>query len=370
MNKIKVYMITTWGIKCGVADYSNNLYQELNKLDYIEPEIIPIKKTNSLSPFYFFKLLKEIKDPDIIHIQYQYAMFGRIPLLYNINIFKILSSYFSLIIFYLKFWKGYNVITTVHEFSGNSISERVILKFLNMSDYLILHEKKTLEIFKNSGIKQEKLLKIPIGLAEGKLLDKVKSKQKLGISQKRVITIFGFLHENKGHELVIDVLPKLDNDVILLIAGEARVKEHEQYYQFLKDKVNKLGLKGRVKFLNFVDDSDIPIVFSATDLFIFPYRFIYASAALASVISYNIPIITSDIEYFKEFREENDCIEIFDLSDKDDLLEKISGLFNNETRQQYLKERCKQVYTRLNWGKIAEKTCKIYLKMINSGAKK
>lgn len=372
MDKIKVYMMTTWEIKCGIANYSSYLYHELDKLDCLDAKIIPIKNPDSLNPIYFIRLLRQIKNPDIIHIQYQNTIFGNVPLigtnakLKNIYTFIFLNSYFPIIISILKLWKHYNVVTTVHEFGVNSFSEKILLKFLNLSDYLIFHEDKTLNMLKKAGIKKEKLLKIPIGVLKAKILDKNESKQKLGVSQKKVITIFGFLHKNKGHDLVIDVFPKLDNNTILLIAGGIRLKEHEEYYQSLKDKVNKLGLEDKVIFLNFVEDSELPVVFSATDMFIFPYRFIQVSGALALVLNYNNPIITSNIDYFKEFKEEYNCIELFDLNNRDDLLKTINEILNSKEKQEYLKERCKNAYDELNWGKIAEKTCKTYLNLVNA----
>lgn len=369
MDKIKVYMLTTWGIKCGIADYSSYLYHELDKLDCIDLNIVSINKPDSPNPFYFINLLRQIKDPDIVHIQYQRTMFGNVPLigtipkLKDIYTFIILNSYFPLIISILKLWKHFNIVTTVHEFGIHSISERIVLRFLNLSDYLFFHENKTLKLFENAGINGKKLFKIPIGLPESEVFDKEESKQKYGVAGKRVLTIFGFLHENKGHDLIIDIMPELDNDVILLIAGEARIKEHEEYQQFLKDKVNELGLNDRVIFLGFVEDQELPVVFSATDIFLFPYRYIYASAALSFVFGYNNPILTSNIDYFKEFKEEYDCIELFDLNNRDDLLKKINEILNSRKRE-YLIEKCENAYNELNWGKIAEKTCKAYLKLI------
>lgn len=122
--KIKVYMITTWEINCGIATYSNKFFQELCKLDYVDLIIIPIKNPSSLNPFYFLKLLKKIENPDIIHIQFHPDLFGQIPLLNYISKLNGLISYFPLIIFVLKILKGYTVIITVHEFTLNFISKQ------------------------------------------------------------------------------------------------------------------------------------------------------------------------------------------------------------------------------------------------------
>lgn len=81
MGNIKrVNLITTWDIKCGIAKYSEFLKSELDKFNKFEIVIHPIKKPKSINPISFIKLIKEIENSQIVHIQYQPSIFGRIPI--------------------------------------------------------------------------------------------------------------------------------------------------------------------------------------------------------------------------------------------------------------------------------------------------
>ncbi len=165
---------------------------------------------------------------------------------------------------------------------------------------------------------------------------------------------------NKGHDLVIEILPELDKDTILFVAGGARNEDQEKYKKSLESKVLSLGLEDRVKFFNFVDKNDLPVIASATDLFVYPYKWIVASAALSLGLSYRVPTISSDLSYFKEIQDKYDCIELFKTGNKQDLLIKIRQLLVDLDRQAYLKKKCEEFYYDTSWRSVAKKTNAIY----------
>jgi len=360
MNRIKVNVITTWDIKCGIAAYSRFLKSELDKLDYIKINICPIEKPNSINPLYFIKLAKGAKrDCQIVHIQYQSSFFGRVPLI------PFSISYFPLLISILRLRIRSKVITTIHEiYLGSRIDKWRLLKFINLSDKLIVHSDKLLEILIKNGVPKGKIMLVPHGTLKGEILSKEECKRKLDVSNKKTLALFGFIHQYTGHDLVIDILPKLDESVVLLVAGSPRLKEHDEYYNFLQRKVLDLNLKGRVKFLDFVKEEDLPIVFNATDIAIFPYRWIIVSGALHLVLGYKIPTIASDLDYFKEIESKYDCIELFKKNDKQDLFKKLQGLLNNKERQDYLKRKGEDFYEETSWENLAAKTVNLYLDVV------
>ncbi|MBI5680686.1 MAG: glycosyltransferase [Methanobacterium sp.] len=352
---IKVNFITTWGTKCGIADYSEYLVNALKKCENLKISIVQIKKPNIHNPFYFIKLLNKVKKFEITHVQYQPSLFGYIPYI------PIFINYFPIFIFFLKFWKKNRIITTVHEFVLNSVVDKINLKFLKLSDKIIVHNKNLADLLETNGVPQEKLSIIPHGTPKGQILDKKISKEKLGVSNKNVLTIFGFIHENKGHDLLIEALSNLNDNITLLIAGGARVKEHESFYNNLKERSHELKLKDRIKFLDYVKEEDLPIIFNATDIAIFPYRWIITSGSFHLTLSYKIPTITSDLNYFKEIKKEYDCLITFKKDNKEDLVEKITYLLNNKEKQTYLKENCENFYIQTRWESVAKKTLNLYL---------
>jgi glycosyltransferase involved in cell wall biosynthesis len=362
MNKIKISMLTTWNILCGIAEYSKFLNNELSKFKYLEIRVSPIKKPNSINPFYFIKLLRETRGSQIVHIQYQPGIFGHMPIPH------FSFSYFPLLISILRLWRKNrtvnNIVVTLHEINLNSRMDRLILKFLESSNKLIVHTEKLKELLIKNGISGEKITIIPLGTLRGEQMDKEECKRRLGVEDKKVITIFGFVHENKGHDLVIDILPKLSREVILFVAGGPRIKEHENYYNSLKEKASFLGVSDRVKFLNFIKEENLPVILNATDIAIFPYRWIVASGALHLALGYRIPVLVSNLNYFKEIKNKYDCIELFENNNKQDLYEKIQKLLNDKNKREYLKSKSEEFYEKTNWKIVAEEHRNLYLELI------
>ena len=353
MSKINVNILTSKNINCGIADTTEQLIKELEKCGNIEINVVPIGNTDTKNPWYFIKLLSGIEDDQITHIQYQPDLFGQLPLpILEVN-------FLPLVITLLKQRKN-KIVTTLHEVGLNSRINRLILKFLNSSDRLIVHNRNMIEILKKNGINENKIVEIPLGSSEPLILDKNECKSKLEVSGMKVITIFGFVSPNKGHDLVIEILPELDKDTILFVAGGARNEDQEKYKKSLESKVLSLGLEDRVKFFNFVDKNDLPVIASATDLFVYPYKWIVASAALSLGLSYRVPTISSDLSYFKEIQDKYDCIELFKTGNKQDLLIKIRQLLVDLDRQAYLKKKCEEFYYDTSWRSVAKKTNAIY----------
>jgi glycosyltransferase involved in cell wall biosynthesis len=353
MSRINLNILTSQNINCGIADTTEQLINELEKCGNIEINVIPIGNTDTKNPWHFIKLLSGIEDDQITHIQYQPDLFGHLP----VPILEV--NFLPLIITILKQRRN-KIVTTLHEVGLNSRINRLILKFLNSSDRLIVHNRNMIEILKKNGINENKIVEIPLGSSEPQILDKNECKSKLEVSGKKIITVFGFVSPNKGHDLLIDILPELDKDTILFVAGGARNEDQEIYKKSLESKVLSLGLEDRVKFFNFVDKNDLPVIASATDLFVYPYKWIVASAALSLGLSYRVPTISSDLSYFKEIQDKYDCIELFETGNKQDLLVKIKQLQEDHDRQAYLKKKCEEFYYETSWKSVARKTNAIY----------
>lgn len=81
----------------------------------------------------------------------------------------------------------------------------------------------------------------------------------------KVLLVAGRLHENKGIDVAIRALKKLEGNVHLLIAGNDGGKEDE-----LKALACELGLEERVHFIGWV--SDITKVASVVDVWLVPSR--------------------------------------------------------------------------------------------------
>jgi len=96
-------------------------------------------------------------------------------------------------------------------------------------------------------------------------------KEKLGIEGKKVILTLARLQERKGHDKVIEAMPavlKVIPNAVYLISG----KPKGEYYERLNSLVQTLGLEKEVKFIGYVPQNDLTLIYNCCDLYIMPSR--------------------------------------------------------------------------------------------------
>jgi len=356
----RIRMITTWGIRCGVAEYSGGLKAGLDKLDFITTEVFGTVKPKSTNPFAFLRLVTKLDSSQMVHFQYQPSIYGR-------RLLPIMPlGYFPLLIFVAKMLNRCKVIITIHEIGLNGILNRVNLKFLNLSDTLVVPSQAMSESLVRNGIERRKIRIVPLGTPDPWILPKEDCKRELGVQGKKVLTILGFIQKYKGHDLLIDIMPKLGENVVLVIAGTTLSEANEAYCRSLKEQISNLGIQDRVRFLGYVNESELPTLLSATDVAIFPYRWITGSAALHRVLSYRIPTVTSDLDYFREMKQRYDCIELFESENRNQLLETIERLLNSDEMQNRLQTMSDRFCRETGWDSIASETANLYLELVSA----
>jgi len=365
INSELVDFVTTWDSRCGIAVYSKSLVTELRRDARIR--IVRVPDTHAFTPYFFVLGFKTGRSQGFVHVQFAYGIFPELKLgRYGFLAFTALLFYLG-----LAFGKS-QVITTFHEVmetvSSRSRLRLSYLKLLNkmvctVSDLIIVHTLESRELMvKNYGVSGPSIKVIPMGCYENPLfLDKDACKEELNLSGKKVITIPGFLNEHKGHDLLVDILPLLGEDVHLVVAGGTRTKDGAVFYEKVKGLAERNHCIGR---MTFCDDFPIaPVVMNATDVAVLPYRYATESLALRLLIAYRVPTITSDLNVFKEIKREFECIELFGSGDKADLLARLSSLLSDQKRRNLLREQCKKMWTRTKWSSIATEHLETYLEV-------
>lgn len=352
---MKVNILSTMPISCGIG-FTNDYLKEgmkphLQKSD-IEVDQIYIKNPLSKNPFYFTKLaLLTGRDCDLVHVHYNHDCFGK---------FKKYHGFQNLIVYpVLKKVCKKRVITTFHEqpdLTGSSRLRKLFYKFINwapltMSDIIITTTDRAKELLLGFGLPSSKIYVLPLGCFK-----KVKRPRSI-ITNKKMITLFGFVDNNKGHDKVVRALRRLPKNYTFLIAGAPRTDKGESYYDKVKQMIIKYGLEERVIHLGgHVDKPLIPIIMAMSDVLIFPYSDITSSLSLTTAISYKRPIITSDIFPFKEFHEAHGCTELFKLNSIADLRRKIVKIVRNNLR----KGEMEKFIRNNNWEEIGRKQLMLY----------
>lgn len=333
----------------GMEQTTKYLTDELSNLSCdVDTNII----YNSLSPLYYSRLAKKMSNCDVMHIQSTYWCFGRHG--------EFLSFFYRNV--------APKVVTTLHEPIGHFhkgfiryITERyykwLAKQTIKYSDKVLVSTEGKRQLDR-MGLKSDKVLIAHRGSYQNpKIINKEECKEKLGLSGKKVILLFGRIRYGKGYDTILDILPNLDNDVVVLIAGSPRIESHMSYYKSLKEKADD-----RVIFHGFVEDEDIPVIFNASDIAVLPYRHSTQSDVIRMVLAFGLPCITSNLGFFNDILNKYDCIQMYE--DKNDLVKRINELIDNEEEKNRLKINSKKFWVERNWCNIAKERIKLYNEIV------
>ena len=181
-------------------------------------------------------------------------------------------------------------------------------------------------------------------------VDIKKKKEELGIPENTpVLLSIGELIKRKNHETVLTALNKLKNhDFIYLICGRGILNEH------LHEKVKKLDLTDKVKFLGF--RKDIAEICKTADLFIFPSYQEGLPVALMEAMAAELPALASNVRGNRDLISKAN---LFEPDDVDALMKLIEKQLDNLKNNRYRKVEYKNLY-QYSLEKVIKQMAKIY----------
>ncbi len=142
---------------------------------------------------------------------------------------------------------------------------------------------------------------------KGKRISKEKAKQLLGLENKRVLLIFGFISDYKGIEYAIKALPRMVKvfpDSVLVIAGSVlpRLLEVGVTAEPLKLLAREVRMESNVVFRDFyIPPTEHYVYHSAADIVLLPYlSSLGPSAIMMEAFLHDIPVIASDVDFLRE----------------------------------------------------------------------
>ncbi len=157
----------------------------------------------------------------------------------------------------------------------NGVKQAILKKTLHAADRVVAVSRFTAEsVVERYQLPESKIFVLPNGVDPEVYYptDVPKAfKEKLGIEGKRVILTLARLQERKGHDKVIEALPAVLEKVphaIYLVSG----KSQGNYYERLVALVERLGVKDAVKFIGYVQQEDMNLMYNSCDVYIMPSR--------------------------------------------------------------------------------------------------
>lgn len=129
-------------------------------------------------------------------------------------------------------------------------------------------------------------------------LSKQAAREKLGLTDDRIILFFGIVRSYKGLPYLIRALPLIRGrlKVRLLVVGE--FWEDKAHYLGL---IRELGVEDSITVIGrYVPNEDMPGYFYASDLVILPYTSVTGSALLQLAFAFGRPVVATAIGGFPE----------------------------------------------------------------------
>lgn len=175
------------------------------------------------------------------------------------------------------------------------------------------------------------------------------------------LLFFGNVAENKRLDLLIEAVKSLPSQikgkVHLYICGNCK-KDKQKY-------INQINsCKNISVFFKRIPDEDIPELFLKSSFLILPYQDVAQSGPHMIAYNYNLPVIASDLEGFKERIIDDINGFIFKKGNKEDLIRTITKAVNMEAKDYQLMKSNLKDYVNKNFSvnAVANK----YVKFLNS----
>lgn len=264
-------------------------------------------------PRYVFTLFCEILriKPKIVHIQFEYLIFGR----------PITGLFFPVLLSLLRlFEKAYRfrIVLTLHSIipldKVRWIKKILFLSYtklvIGLSNKIIVHTRLAKEILvKGYSVSEEKIVVIPMGIETKFPRGTQKRIKELKLGDKKIILHFGILRSSKGlNKLLLafkKVLAEYEN-VMLVISGwfHEYLTESEimKFFSFMEDASLKDHLKVLIEYL---PEEKLYDLISESDVICLPYRENYVvgvSAVVADIVMLGKPIVVTKCLKFSEFK--------------------------------------------------------------------
>lgn len=158
------------------------------------------------------------------------------------------------------------------------------------------------------------------------IYSKKEAQQALNLHGFQVITLLGFIHERKGHQLLVKALSHLPKQVIVVFAGGAS-PGNEHFLQNLLALATADGVEHRLRITGYLSEVNLERYLMATDLAICPFQSFAASGSLSTWISVARPLLAFNLPQIAEYnRIAPDSIKTFQPYTPEALASKIKHL--------------------------------------------
>ncbi len=292
--------------------------------------------------------------PDVLHVQYLQMVEWRVP-------FDVWFCRFAQ-------WLGCKLVYTVHNILPHmpvpsaDRHRRTYGNLYRRPDALICHTRESQRLLvEEYGVDPRRIWLIPHGPMFHDMHRPTVGEARARLELQRgecAVLVQGFIAPYKGLNFLLDawsLVHRQRSGVRLLVAGTGR----EQWLKELQDRVKTLGITSSVRLdFRFVPAEQLPALFQAADILVYPYNEITGSGALMTGLSFQKPIVATDLPAFREVLRDGISALLAPYGDVEQFAAALLRLIDDPALRDRLASRAAQIPE--SWSSIARITRACY----------
>ncbi len=292
--------------------------------------------------------------PDILHVQF----------------LPFLDQGQSLELWFMRWARFLKVpiVYTAHNVTHQNAPDRYRKQFrtaYHLADAVICHgEEARTQLIEEFQVPAEKIWVIPHGplFNEKAVLSPREAREKLGLPVNEALVLsLGVISEYKGIPFLLDAwteLVKSGGRGRLVIAGAGDTN----LLASIRHKVSENQIESSVDLrLEFISVEQLPLLYEASDILVYPYRAGSTSGALLTGMNYGKAIVATKLPFFTETLREGQNALLIDYGNIEGLKTALMELIANpEERNRLGRAVAKSSEARDSWVTIARATAKCY----------
>lgn len=193
-------------------------------------------------------------------------------------------------------------------------------------------------------------------------IDKVRKeelREQLNIGDRKGVLYAGRLNRQKGLEVLFEAMEQLKNKLkfILLMAGGGDSKYYESLAQ-------KMGLDGYIQWLGDISPEKLPLIYQASDVFVFPSWFEGFGLPPLEAMASHVPVVLTETEGSKEYaRPGINCLMV-KPGDSTGLAKNIISVLEDAALGNSLGASGRKTAQEFSWKKVADRAETWYYQLI------
>lgn len=346
---------------CGIGTYTGELLKALSDETNVKWVTVPLRSANPL-PYILGAITAGLGNGSVVHVQHEYGIYGP----------KSLWSWvFFPILFLLTRVQNKHVITTFHSaWNSKTIRPPLIpLKrtyvaannaMLEMTtNHAIFLSENTAADFTESTKTDSKEV-IPHGV-QNDTIDLSTESAKAMFNAEPDDTLIvepGYVRREKGCDAFADIAQEFEGKSPSFILAGGSQSDEAYYESIQRNAPQNLRVTGKL------DDERFHAAFVAADLVVLPYREVTQSGIFNWCAAYEVPVLGSDTQYFRQLANQWGCVDVVDTEQPEIAAARIQELLANDDRRAKLRSGMEDYRTAASLDSVAESHSELYSSLV------